>query len=548
MTKKIIITVTILISPIIFSLILYKVIKIDGFNSVSVVSSISTIQFFLWTLFILGLLLNLYLFKKFTKLNLLQNILILILILVLTSNLTSLALSLKGTSMPPYDIRGDLGKLVNLAKQAQLNGWVSVPSYPTLWVSIVGNLANLFDVHVLTIFRFAEYAFPIILAGILLIIWWLILPNEAALIVVIFNCIGFINWKNFSLFILIPILLFVFKDILEANKKLNNKTIIKDYLFGFLIGFLILWYFGNFWWIILNLTIFILISWFSKNKNYYFSRQIRIYTGFSLIFLTEYYQLYNKLQVLFLVLFSLMLIIFIEICERNNYISALRNYLFGVLTPIVLSYVFFSKKIGDIWFERIGENPSTNFLGDIQDVQSLFYILIIILLSLFGFQNNWFRLNFYFLFGILISSSIEMHYLASRMYELNQVNLWPRAKEIQDYSFKLLILLLIISFFYTIFQIFQQIDVTSELFKKYRIDLITIGTFISFLAISYSLSVNTFNSMPLNTFNGAWYAHQACSNPHVDPMLAKTFEEQPDVEKYLREKCWGKDWPLINKK
>ena len=176
--------------------------------------------------------------------------------------------------------------------------------------------------------------------------------------------------------------------------------------------------------------ILIVFSWFSNKRYYFFSRQIRIYSGFSSIFLTEYYQLYLKYNFLVIITLIFFIIILIEICERNTNLNILRNSLFGFFTPIGLLYITFSIKSGDTWFDGIGENSSTNFFGSIQDTQSLLYILIIILISLFAFKNQWFRFNFYFLFGTIVSSTIEMHYLASRMYELNQVNLWPRAKGI----------------------------------------------------------------------------------------------------------------------
>ena len=69
--------------------------------------------------------------------------------------------------------------------------------------------------------------------------------------------------------------------------------------------------------------------------------------------------------------------------------------------------------------------------------------------------------------------------------------------------------------------------------------------FIIFGSLSNVLGDRVYGSMPINTFNAAWFAHKGCSNPHEDPMLAKVFETRPYIQDFLRENCWGKKWPLV---
>jgi hypothetical protein len=52
-------------------------------------------------------------------------------------------------------------------------------------------------------------------------------------------------------------------------------------------------------------------------------------------------------------------------------------------------------------------------------------------------------------------------------------------------------------------------------------------------------------SMPIQGFNGAWFAHQGCSNPHEDPMLSKVFENFPEIQNFLRKNCSNVNWPVI---
>ncbi len=71
------------------------------------------------------------------------------------------------------------------------------------------------------------------------------------------------------------------------------------------------------------------------------------------------------------------------------------------------------------------------------------------------------------------------------------------------------------------------------------------ATFGLVLVGSYFVSTlggQAYFSMPYHAFTGAWYAHQGCSNPQKDPMLAKVFENYPDIQDFLRAKCSSVTW------
>ena len=137
-----------------------------------------------------------------------------------------------------------------------------------------------------------------------------------------------------------------------------------------------------------------------------------------------------------------------------------------------------------------------------------------------------------------------MYLLASQMQVTKRVDLWPRATEIQSYVLSLTSILIIIL---ALENIFEKIPIRASYGENpvriqfiYFFGMLIIGSY--FVS---TLGNQTYSAMPTNTFNGAWYAHQGCSNPHKDPMLAKVFENYPDIQKFLRANCSSVNWPEV---
>lgn len=552
--KEIVVTGTLLLVPIIFSFILYKSIVIDSFNKISAVSATAALQFWILLIFIIFSIIFYLISKKLNLHELIFYNLILMSILITSSNLTSLALTLKETPLPPYDIRGDLGNLVELAKYAQIHGWsgdvrINGDFYPPLWVSLIGNIARIFNVHVLSIFKPFEFLLLVVTPTATYLIWKKIVPKFLALIIAISISLGSISWKSMGLNLLVPTLVLIFINVYSNKNELKDISRIYDYFSGLLLGILTLWYFGNLWWGIPFFASLILLSVLNKNRHYFLSRQIRIYISMFIVIVPVMVETFYKLNYLLILGLAILLIPINEFLEISRRLNHLKNYLFGIFTPILMIFIFLNLRTNDDWFEGVDSNPATNFYGIFQD-SVFFYIIFIILtiLILIASEIDWFRNVTFFLIGLLTSSLLGMYYLAALMYKLNLVNLWPRAKEIQYYTFTLLMIIIIYSSGLLLYsKFFHRVKFEINILEKSKFYLVSIIFFLVFLYVTFNLANKTYTSMPFNTFNGAWYAHQGCSNPHVDPLLAKTFEEQPDVEKFLRAKCWGKDWPLVNK-
>jgi uncharacterized membrane protein SpoIIM required for sporulation len=139
-----------------------------------------------------------------------------------------------------------------------------------------------------------------------------------------------------------------------------------------------------------------------------------------------------------------------------------------------------------------------------------------------------------------------MYLISSQMQITNRVDLWPRALEVQAYARDLIFLLLFLF-------LIEGIITKKELVKYFNLgnkNLFYLTAFALFFVGSFlvgSLGAFTHSSMP---YHGpqkawAWYAHQGCSNPHEDPMLSKVFENNSDVQYFLRENCSSVNWPII---
>jgi hypothetical protein len=133
------------------------------------------------------------------------------------------------------------------------------------------------------------------------------------------------------------------------------------------------------------------------------------------------------------------------------------------------------------------------------------------------------------------------------MQVTNLVDLWPRSYELFLYPFNLIILLTVLGAIQSIFYFASSNNFFKDIFAKKNNSfyLSVLVLFIIFGSLSNVLGDRVYGSMPVNTFNGAWFAHKGCSNPHEDPMLAKVFETRPYIQDFLRENCWGKKWPLV---
>jgi hypothetical protein len=216
-----------------------------------------------------------------------------------------------------------------------------------------------------------------------------------------------------------------------------------------------------------------------------------------------------------------------------------------MLITFILFKVFFQYRAFDTWFEGgIAENnPTTNPILALEKFNLLLLGLFLFLIFKFLVDIEL-SIIISIVLGIYLSSTIFMYLIASQMQVSRRVDLWPRAQEVQSYSINLIFLLILLF-------------IVDILAKKYNFEkfIPTASSTVLLPAIfglvlvgSYFVSTlggQAFYSMPYHALNGAWYAHQGCSNPQKDPMLAKVFENYPDIQDFLRAKCSSVTWEKI---
>jgi len=223
--------------PVCISITAYRIIPIENVDPTSIVSATSAINAIIWTLIVTQVIINYPLIRNYSINLVLQINLLFILIYVSAIKILIKALSLKGTPLPGSDIRGDLLNIVNLAKIAQRQYWSGGPNiifpdggYPPVWPSLIGNIADLLDRHVLFIFKPAEFLLLLISPIIVLYIWRLVLENWMALAVATSQTLIYdFSYKTITLNVLIPTLIFIMLKIKDSSPN-------KVFIYGIFLG------------------------------------------------------------------------------------------------------------------------------------------------------------------------------------------------------------------------------------------------------------------------------------------------------------------------
>lgn len=533
---------TLISLPVAIAYFFYQVIPIQNVNPLSIVSVTATINLILWTLIILQVILNYPLIKKFSLKIIVEINLFLILIYVITFKILIKALSLKGTPLPGSDIRGDLLEIVNWAKVAERQYW-SGGTYPPLWPTLIGNIARIFEVPVLSVFKPAEFVVLIITPILVLFAWRLTLKPWMALIITINQTLLFsFDYKTLTLNLLIPVIIFI---IIEVKKDVKN-SFFKFFILGFLTGIISLMYFGYLYWLIPFLMVSILIMTFSKNREKYFERNTNLYLGLGAgLGPVVYFRIVENIYLFYLTLFAVCLLslLFQKYYFLKNLFHSVVTL--GIFLGLTVALLWF--RAGDTWVEGgIEKNdPTVKSIINLSGVNLILFLLIIVGLY-FIILNKKDLSSVFSLVGLYVSATIFMYLIASQMQVTLRVDLWPRALEVQGYSLNLVILII---FLFVIELLVSRYNLRSYLdFNNQNIFYLI--SFILFLSASYlvsSLGSSAHSSMPYHSFTGAWFAHQGCTNPHEDPMLSKVFEYNPDIQTFLRENCPSADWPVIPK-
>ena len=535
-------TVLLIFIPIILGYILYSIIPINNFEPLSVVSVTSTVNLLIWIGIIIQILVSIYLFKNRNLDQLLNFNLYISLIYITTTKLLIEGLALKGTPLPGSDIRGDLLAIVQLAQNAEKNLW-SGSGYPPVWPTIIGNIARIFDLHVLAIFKPAELILLAVSPFLIFLTWKLILKSWMALTITVFQTLNSsYDYKKLALNILIPFIIFVIISAVN-QMNINIKIRFKYLIYGISIGLISLMYFGYIYWLTPFLILLTVLSFFGKNRSLLIELQLLIFLGIALAIIPRIYPL-TPLTMSNLYLVTLMVILLL-ISNSQKKIKNFINYFGSLLIILVLLKILFDYRANDEWFEGGIEqnNPTLNPILPFDNYEVVFIIFFLYLIYRFISKKEYY-IYLQILIAIYLSSTFFMYLIASQMQVSKKVDLWPRAAEIQSYVISITSILIIILI---LENIFEKISIRAS-YDENPIRIQFIYFFTTLIIGSYFVSAlgnQTYAAMPTNTFNGAWYAHQGCSNPHKDPMLAKVFENYPDIQKFLRSNCSSVNWPEV---
>jgi len=506
---------------------LFRVTVIDNKSSVSHVSAIAGLNFWFWIFFPTLLFIVFIRMKEFTLESIILFILYSTIGIIIGFNISGALLSLSGTPMTFADIRGDLGAYVELAEKAKLTGFSGF-GYPPIYVTLIGYFSYIFDHSVIGLFKIFDITILFISPFLIIFLYSKFLQKWVALILTLFlTANSNFDWKSIAFYLLIGQ---IFLIIYKRNKSVKKIESFHNVVRGIFLGTFALIYFGHLWWSIVALLITSLILLFKFRE--YGNYQFNTYLGFFLVlgpFFGQQLLQINALYILFMALAAGALFQFFPILGKISL----------MIFPIIFLSILVVFRTGDTWVEGAiqSQDPTINIFGSFNFANIFMFILIFA--SIFYLMNEKFKEEsfiFYSSILLMISGLLMMYYFASRMQVTEKIELWPRA---YGHIYGVFTILSVIIFSRVLIEISKKIIPSN----KNKISIILISVILLF-PLSQSLSSKIYGTFP--TFsNGAWLAHQACSNPHEDPMLAKVFETKPHIQYFLRFYCPDVNWPYI---
>jgi len=258
-----------------------------------------------------------------------------------------------------------------------------------------------------------------------------------------------------------------------------------------------------------------------------------------------YFRVTSEISYYYLILFVGYLLLFLFKNNKSILRIILSFITLGMFLGLLWALFYFRTLDSWIYDEIDKKVPTVDSIISLNGMSIFLFLAIIIGICFIIEQKNQIS-TLFMLVGIYISSSIFMYFIASQVQITGRVDLWPRALEVQYISITLIYLL----FFLFILEKFHKEKLINKFFDPNSRNYFYLASFGLFILGSFlvsSLGSHAHASMPYHAFNAAWFAHQGCSNPHEDPMLAKVFESNPDIQEFLRENCSSVVWAEIPK-
>lgn len=449
--------------------------------------------------------------------------------LIIGLNLAAFDLSLQGVPLPPGDIRGDIGVLVDYSEKMREN-WQIPFNYPPIYVSIIGIWARIFELQPVSLFK--PFAQIIIFVGPYILVYlYKKIVNElfAIGLVTYIVLFSFLDWKNFGFYLLIGIVCLILNNKEYMQLSLNKK--IKIVLQGVLFGIVNLIYFGNLWWILFAILGYNLYIIFVSRKDIYFLNLI--YLGIFLILGPYFFKSFFNINPMYSLALSLFLIIIYVI--SNIYPVSI------YISPFILFYIIFNIRIKESYFSGNIESSDPTILFITNNLYiNLILIILISFPVIFYLRNKNYIILLFTIYSFIISSLLSGYNIAYSMQFTNRVDLWPRSLGFATTLVNLQIWILALLALYIVKQYIHS-KISSEMDLKIFFGFASISLMLFFMSALGSKIYNYFPTYENLTF----LAHKACDNPHVDPFLAKVFETRPNIQYFLRFNCKDTKWPYV---
>ena len=200
----------------------------------------------------------------------------------------------------------------------------------------------------------------------------------------------FFYWKFIPLYILIPILILLIRKVTDEVADKRRELI--DHVYGFVVGMLILTYFGNYWWAVLFMMMLSFLTFFSKNRKIVQKRQTVYYLSAGLALVPPTVGSILNISISFLYAIFIISIMINYIIEKRPKIAMFKNYFASasIIVLYFLAFLFF--RTNDDWFygDVASANPTLRSPFSIGGLELLF-IIIFIFLFVVSLRVSWLK-------------------------------------------------------------------------------------------------------------------------------------------------------------
>jgi len=355
-------------------------------------------------------------------------------------------LAQSGTPLPPGALIGDVGNYLQDAIKYQETENL-VYDYPPGLIFLLASFGSVLDLSVVEVSKLVYLLFGLVTPIILVIIYRKILPNYLVGSFLLLSQAGiFYIWKYSALVISVGIILMLIKDLLKSQSDVDaepSKNFVKFVFTGSLFGLAQLVYFGYVWWLIPGIIFLTLLITLILDHRFRLLNLFDFYLGFALIF-SGYIAARLGLDLIILltiVVFGILLRI-IGIFIKSNIIEFITKVL-GGSTIFAWLYLLITTNINDSYvYEEALSNPGIIvFSGGLLGV---FFIVALAALSIYVLKHS--ELNSWvFSIIVLAISPFFMGMLAASRFQITGlVELWPRYREVSEFIFFNLFLILVL--------------------------------------------------------------------------------------------------------